>query len=239
MISHHHACIFVHIPKCAGQSIEHVFLEDVGLDWDRRDPLLLRRNRNRALGPPRLGHLTAGDYTGLGWIPRSMFDSYFKFAVVRDPFARAVSLYRYTCPGGSFADFAASLSTSRRDHFFFRPQTDYVEIDGRIAMDQVIRMEELKAGFETVRARLGLGPELRHVNASGPAEDREDEGGLRRLLPWTGRRKKRVNTDDFGTWQAFYHAPGAADAIRRAYARDFEVLDYSSVTPDLAEAGAK
>ena len=33
MISFPHKTIFIHIPKCAGQSVEETFLNDIGLDW--------------------------------------------------------------------------------------------------------------------------------------------------------------------------------------------------------------
>ena len=95
MISHQHKAIFVHIPKCAGQSIEHMFLEDLGLSWEERAPLLLRTNKDSDLGPPRLAHLLARDYVRLGHIAQEIFDNYFKFAVIRDPYDRAVSTYNY------------------------------------------------------------------------------------------------------------------------------------------------
>ena len=53
MISHKHKTIFVHIPKTGGQSVESVFIEDEGLTWDTRAPLLLRRNDD---GFPDLWH---------------------------------------------------------------------------------------------------------------------------------------------------------------------------------------
>jgi hypothetical protein len=46
MISYKRKCVFVHIPKCAGQSIESVFDNDAGLTWENRAPFLLRPNAN-------------------------------------------------------------------------------------------------------------------------------------------------------------------------------------------------
>jgi hypothetical protein len=66
--------IFVHIPKNAGQSIEHVLA-----------PLLLTYNNNPELGPPRLAHLKAREYVSCKYLTREQFDDYFKFAFVRDP----------------------------------------------------------------------------------------------------------------------------------------------------------
>ena len=57
MISHPHRTVFVHIPKCGGQSIETAFLADLGLGWKSRAPLLMGANDRPELGPPRLSHL--------------------------------------------------------------------------------------------------------------------------------------------------------------------------------------
>jgi len=42
MISHKHKTVFVHIPKVAGQSVEQMYLADLGLNWSERAVLLLR-----------------------------------------------------------------------------------------------------------------------------------------------------------------------------------------------------
>ncbi|MEL6920053.1 MAG: sulfotransferase family 2 domain-containing protein [Pseudomonadota bacterium] len=96
MISHFHKTIFVHIPKCGGMTVEHAFLEDIGLDWNRRAPFLLLKNIQPRIGPERLAHLTAAEYLKYKYCTPEHFASYYKFSVVRDPIARIVSVYNYT-----------------------------------------------------------------------------------------------------------------------------------------------
>ena len=66
MLTHQHKTVFVHIPKNAGQSIETVFLDVLGLTWESRAPLLLRPNDIPELGPRRLAHLAASEYVSCG-----------------------------------------------------------------------------------------------------------------------------------------------------------------------------
>lgn len=62
MICHYYKCIFVHLPKNAEQSMEHVFPDKIGLIWANRAPLLIMQNDNPEVGSPRLTHLKAVEY---------------------------------------------------------------------------------------------------------------------------------------------------------------------------------
>ena len=91
MISIKHKIIFIHIPKCAGQSIENIFLRDLGLSWQERHPLLLRPRKANEKGPERLAHLYAEEYFKFGYIPKEKYDNFFKFSIIRNPVDRILS----------------------------------------------------------------------------------------------------------------------------------------------------
>jgi hypothetical protein len=189
-----------------------VFLEELGLDWETRAPLLLRPNDEPRLGPPRLAHLTAGQYVAARWVPQEMFDAYFKFAVVRNPFTRMVSHWRYSRSRQPFPSFIRRVvSRHEADSWFTRPQTEFTMIDGRDAMDHIIRIEALTEGFEVVRSRLSLRPELPHRNASSSAKTAAwfRIGRVAPARPW------RDEYDD-----------EAERLVRDHYAADFEAYGY-------------
>jgi hypothetical protein len=178
MISHHDKCIFVHIPKCAGQSIETFFLERLGLSWEDRAVLLLRPNDRVSLGPPRLAHLLARDYVEKKWISPEIFSDYYKFTVVRNPWSRAVSLYRFLGQDkkisfSSFVKGQLSIGVNERQ-WFLRPQLDYVtESKGAVIVDFVARMETLGRDFSLISQALGIeSGVLQKVNASGRPKTR-------------------------------------------------------------------
>ena len=174
MISDKYSCIFIHIPKTAGQSIEHFFLNLHGLSWADRAPLLLRYNPDRELGPERLAHLFASEYVGCGHMEEKQFDGYFKFAFVRNPWARLVSEYNYRKYYNlmSFDDFVLNgfpvnnLYTDRYRHIV--PQYDFLyDNSGRILVDYVGRFEALQADFDYICSQIGIaGSKLPYVNSS-------------------------------------------------------------------------
>lgn len=174
MISHHHRAVFVHVPKTGGRSIEQVFLNLLGLDWETRAPLLLRPNENPGLGPPRLAHLRAVDYVRYRYLPEDLYAAYFVFGFVRNPWHRVVSLYRYL-------GFATTLTLTDfvtgplrqgvlGGDWFLSPQFDYLSDAGRLMVDFVGRFERLQADFDHVCERLNLPPQrLPWINATRPA----------------------------------------------------------------------
>jgi len=228
MLSHHHKTIFVHIPKCAGQSVESAFLEDIGLTWETRAPLLLRNNDRPELGPLRLAHLTAADYVRCGYVPQEMFDAYFRFAIIRDPWSRAVSHYRHldlNMPFGAFVAEWLPQEFESRDwngqFWFVRPQTDFVMQGGELAVNEILRLENLAQEFGRAASASGLASPLPHVN-------RSSERKTRKLRSITRRLKVALQPDRRDRhphWRDFYDAQSIA-GVAQLYGSDIKTFGY-------------
>jgi hypothetical protein len=235
MISHHHACVFVHVPKVAGQSIEHVFLNQLDLSWDTRAPLLLRSNDRPELGPPALAHLLAREYVPLRYMTQAQFDSYYKFAFVRNPWHRVVSFYRYLDWGKAvdFRSFMDRIFPTRlwQDmHWFTRPQADFLLDDqGELLVDFVGSFEHIKRDWAVVCEALELGDTpLPHVNKS--AEDRPGLLDWKRHLDTLRDTKRRLATrsgpvQHHKRYEDYYDATTRAQ-VAELYAADIELFGY-------------
>jgi hypothetical protein len=178
--------IFVHVPKTAGQSIEHVFLQELGLSWQQRSLLLLRPNKDPTLGPPRLAHLFAREYYECNHMSEEEFSRHFRFSVVRNPYDRVVSQYkfRYQPAGLSFPAFVehlrADLSGRTEKPRHLAPQHDFLfSATGSLLMDVVIRFERLQEEVAPIFSRLfGQSVPLPVVNRSAdrtPAREFYDD----------------------------------------------------------------
>ncbi|MFZ1622445.1 sulfotransferase family 2 domain-containing protein, partial [Dokdonella sp.] len=104
-----------------------------------------------------------------------IFGSYFKFAFVRNPFDRFISYCAFMSRNnGQFeANPQAFMRFIIRDrpplqHILFRPQHEMLcDADGRLAMDQLGRVETMQADYDAICARIGIPSlALEQVNAS-------------------------------------------------------------------------
>ncbi len=231
MISHHHKCVFVHIPKNAGQSVEHVFLNLLGLDWSTRAPLLLTYNDNPELGPPRLAHLKAKEYVKYKYLTQEMFDTYFKFAFVRNPWSRTVSMYKYLgykkrVPFKSFLFDELKDRLFEEQRWFVGPQSDFIySEDGSPLVDYIGHFEELQSGFDFVCKQIGLAPtKLPHVNESESNRDvvkSKPKAMVKNLV----RDLRTRNIPSHKNWRDYYDKE-SIDCVAALYERDIELLGY-------------
>ena len=231
MISHQYRCVFVHIPKTAGMSIEQVFVDLVGLTWKTRAPLLLGRNEDPRRGPPKLEHLRAGEYLACGHLTAAQLESYFKFSFVRNPWDRIVSEYKYRGYPVKI-DFKTYLFkhlpppgwTDTYSHVM--PQYDFLHDEaGTLLVDFVGKYETLQTGFDTVCARLGIPTtRLPWVNRSLEKARltslRELRKRLRRAL-WSRERKHT-----FGHYTEYYDDE-SRHFVARLYGKDIDAFGYS------------
>lgn len=234
MICHQDKCLFVHIPKTAGQSIESVFVERMGLTWQEREILLLKPNGDSSKGPPRLAHLMASEYTSCGHISTLHYQQYYKFSFVRNPWARIVSEYNYRRLHGDEkyqTDFKTFLfknfpTKALDDHVSFKdyyrhilPQWKFLFDDnGFQLVDFIGKFENIQVDFNTVCEQLNILPtQLPHKNRTlavgfkGRVQQK-----LKRLL--SASRKKHYS---------FYYDNESQQFIAEYYKKDIELFNYA------------
>lgn len=201
MINHPHRCIFVHIPKTGGNSVNRAF----GVAWEN--------------------HKDLGRYAEE--LPPETFAGYCKFAIVRNPWDRIFSDYNYQRrksrardsklflfgENGRRRDFRTWLEEVLADPHRYAPETwggevsaglhrwspqvDWITVDGRVAVDRVLRLEHLQEDYDEACRTLPL-PALQ--------------------LPHRNRRMH---------WHySWYYDAEARDIVANYYARDIAAFGY-------------
>ena len=159
-------CLFVHIPKAGGVSFYNSLFAAAA-----KEPYI-----------KSIGHYSIKDYELI--FGSKALQSYFKFTVVRNPWARVFSAYTFLRSGGfhqkdaawaekhlskfsSFEDFVnqwlCAQNAARAIHFV--PQHEFLRSrSGQINIDHVGRLETIQADFDVIKNRLGVGEEIQHLN---------------------------------------------------------------------------
>jgi chondroitin 4-sulfotransferase 11 len=145
MISHNYRCIFIHIQKTGGTSIEQAL--NGNPVWDHDDkPLIIEK------------------YGQTTW------DKYFKFTFVRNPWDRLVSRYfwRWRLYKGvkecadvtyfeNFHDWAVNFG------FSLDLQTPWIYENGNNVLDFVGKLETINTDFKYVCEKIGATLKLGHI----------------------------------------------------------------------------
>lgn len=169
MVSYKYKCVYVHIPKTAGTSLEKYLClaEDEPVDKHRQFLPGCGDGRQHLFLDEVLSH---PDFSG------SRGD-FFCFSVVRNPWDWFLSLVRYWMRRGCLvsessdlkANFFNLLKLDHIDNHRLCSQTRYLSCGGKIGVDHVCRFEHLDKDFEEVRRALGLpcDPPLPKLNSAG------------------------------------------------------------------------
>ena len=225
MICHPFQCVFVHIPKVAGQSIEQFFMDRLDLDWDEdRAALCLHTNDEPTRGTEKLAHLSAAEYVNCGYMTQQDFDACFKFSFVRNPWSRILSEYRYRnyFHHHSFKDFVLHKMPKPGFDDKYRhvmPQFEMLhDQQGKLLVDFVGRFETLQQDFERVCARLGIkDAHLPHRNRSDK-KSRDLKRKLRNILFMNGENGHHELKD--------FYDDETRDAVADYYRMDIETFGY-------------
>lgn len=98
---------------------------------------------------------------------REFWDSCYKFCVERNPFDRAISLYYWCCRSEPRMPLTEFLESPQLDVLRHHGLDLYTNPDGSVAVDRVLRYENLAEELEEVRQLLGLPEPLVLPRAKG------------------------------------------------------------------------
>lgn len=218
-------CLFVHVPKTAGQSVEQFFMDLLQLGWDEdREALLLQSNTDPGCGTEKLAHLAATEYVACGHLSQEDFARFFKFSFVRNPWSRILSEYRYRnyFHHRSFRDFVLNKLPEPGWDDKYRhvmPQYDMLyDAQGKLLVDFVGRFETLQQDFDQVCEQLGIADrQLPHRNKSDK-KSRDLKRKFRNLLFMNGENRHKSMAD-------FYDDETRA-AVADYYRKDIETFGY-------------
>lgn len=224
LISYSHRFIFVHIYKVAGTSIADSLGRYTAKGVDRHSPAmrflrtlgvhrLVPRRRLRKTRAQR--HSTAREIRE--HLPAEVFNGFYKFAFVRNPWDWQVSLYHFALDDDSHAQHQLTRSLGSFEKYLewrvdghYRLQKDFVvDDDGELIVDFVGRYETLARDFAEICDHLGIdGPRLPHHRSSAHRDYRT------------------------------YYTPATAALVAEAFREDIEFFGYQFQQPEDFETAA-
>lgn len=182
MISHSHKFIFVHVSKTAGTTIRHA-LEG---EYDE---------------------LHKPYHSGISKIKEKLsyqvFQTYFKFGAIRNPWDREVSRYKYLqsarCEGFKKQKYCQNGFNEYLFKFIELGLVNYdtLKIDGKVGMDYIMKFENLQEDFNVVCDKIGI---------------------PRQELPHRNKTKRKHYTE--------YYDDETREIVGEKYAQDIEYFGY-------------
>ena len=177
VLCHEKKCIFIHIPKTGGTSIEQ-FIKDNG----KNNLLFLGVKNGRSLHHLR-GH-------ELKLIIPYIYKKYFKFSIIRNPYDRLLSEYYWTPIvnlgykyGKSKKHFLENVSeivknkkyfeNINNDHFI--PQYSFLYNKNKLLVDQLFKYEDLDWVSKYLKKKLNISREFPYLNKTSIKKEEWNE----------------------------------------------------------------
>ena len=162
IVSHRHKFIFLAVPRTATHAVRAALAPALGEeDWQQEALRGAARSPLPALARIGHGHVSASEAET--HLPADVWRRYFKFAFVRDPYDRFVSICAMlNNRGGPWAGretafMKRALATPRfRARVLVRPQSRLLM--AQTGVDFVGRFEALQRSFDEVCRRVGVAP---------------------------------------------------------------------------------
>jgi len=213
VISHDKKCIFIHIPKCGGTSVEDVLWpKEQGRTEEDLWMGFVSRFKNK--------YQTGGLQHLLAWqvreeVGRDVFRAYYKFAFVRNPWDRVVSQFAYMQRRPDLMDYVGMTSNTEfkaylelirlKEHVQWMPQVQFLlDHDGSLLVDRIGRLESFNEDCAQIFDDIGLTLDQ---------------------LPGHANRSKRQ------AFQYYYSDSEAVEVVADMFAEDISFLGYEFVDP--------
>ena len=147
MIYHKFKVIFLHVPRTGGTSIMNKFKSlNVKLDKER-------------------SHKNWKYYIDV--YGKDVFQEYFKFAVIRNPYQKVFSSYCFRPRGykdfTKWLEWIVTLRDKNRNHIL---GSHFVWIGNKIITDDLIRFENFQNDWKRICNKIGIDSKIRHLNSS-------------------------------------------------------------------------
>ena len=178
IVSHKHRFIFFAQPRTGTHAVRAALQPHLDAD-DWQQQALTETLSLPILDLARIGHGHISLQQAQTSLPSEILRQYFKFAIVRNPYDRYVSICTFMnkhnpgYAGRETAFMNVALTRPRfRRRVMVRPQVALLANgDGTVGMDFVGRYERLQQSFDRVCERIGIPPSrLPHLNASRHAD---------------------------------------------------------------------